>query len=188
MIDDRKRRGRPKGTELDDSVMLAAIADMLFAHPVMKATTAMRQIKFDASDAEIHRWQDKWKRRKSGLMSEAKARDGEARRKAADKRTVGYSAVDTIRFASSLTGLPTLDPIWKIMKSPEMQLIQELYKNGTMQAIRELKKTEIAAARQMAEDTRQAREMFADPSLKEALMAIEEQREAMRALTGEARF
>lgn len=133
-------------------------------------------------------WQDKWKHRKTGLMSDAKARASEAKRKTAEKKAARPSDVDTIRFASNLTGLPTLDPIWRFLKSPEMQVIQELYKNGTMQAVRDLSKAEILAARQMAEDARRARVFFDDPSLKKALIAIEEQREAMMAVTGEVRF
>lgn len=188
MTDDRKPKGRPKGTEMDDSAMLATIADMLVANPDMKATSAMRRIKPQASDAEIHRWQDKWKRRKVELLKEAKARDAAAMRKKAERAPVAPTSVDMIRFASGLTGLPTLDPIWKFLKSPEMQAIQELYKNGTMKVIQDLKKPEMEAARRLAENARQAREMFNDPTLREALIAIEEQREAMRALTGEARF
>lgn len=74
MTYDRKRRGRPKGSEKDDTKILVAIADMLTENPDMKATAAMRRIKRDASDAEIHRWQDKWKQRKTGLLAEAAVR------------------------------------------------------------------------------------------------------------------
>ena len=170
---------------------MVAIADMLTENPDMKATAAMRRIKRDASDAEIHRWQDKWKQRKTGLLAEAAVRAHEVKRKRAEKEAIEatrVSGIDILKFASRLPGLPALDPLWEVFNSPEMRFARELHSNGTMRSISELQKSpEMEAARRIANETREALRLFNDPSTRDALKAIEEQRTALKSVLGGGR-
>lgn len=195
MSEDRKRRGRPMGTEMDDSKMLAAIADMLIVAPGMRPTTAMRRIKRDASDAEIHRWQDKWKQRKSALINAASARAEEAKRKRAEKEAVEatrFSGVDILKFASGLPNLAAVNPIWQVFNSPEMRFARELRDNPAMRTIWEYQRSpEMQTARRIAKEMEEARRIASahlhDSATQEALQAMKDQQEAIRALLGEAR-
>jgi hypothetical protein len=140
MTDGRKNRGRPKGTEIDDSKMLTAIADMLIASPSMKATTAMRRIAPNWTEKEIHRWQSKWKQRKEVLMVEAAARAEEKQRMAVKREATSaprMSSVDILKYASRVSdpmfrlaeGIRN-DPIWqfaeKMRNDPIMQFAEKM--------------------------------------------------------------
>ena len=70
----KRGRGRPKGSETDDSKVLAAVADMITADPKLAPTTAMRKADPQWTQASLRRYQDKWKRRGSGLLAAAQAR------------------------------------------------------------------------------------------------------------------
>ena len=74
MVEIKRGKGRPKGSEKDDSLVLATIANAIIANPSLKPTTAMRQYNRRASHAEIRRWQAKWSERKLPLLDEAKVR------------------------------------------------------------------------------------------------------------------
>lgn len=54
------RRGRPKGTGIDDSASLRRLAEMLRANPELKPTTAIRRLGFTNPSA-IRRLRDKYK-------------------------------------------------------------------------------------------------------------------------------
>lgn len=54
------RRGRPKGTGIDDSASLRRLAEMLHANPGLKPTTAIRRLGFTNPSA-IRRLRDKYK-------------------------------------------------------------------------------------------------------------------------------
>jgi hypothetical protein len=86
MASSKKDRGRPKGSERDDSAMLASIASLMFGDPKLKPTTAMRRIDRNASDADIRRWQVKWKDRKHILLVKAAASSEDEERKKAQYR------------------------------------------------------------------------------------------------------
>ncbi len=60
MSDARTRRGRPKGTGIDDSDRIARIAALLKSHPELKPTTAIRLMGFSDPSA-IRRLRDKYK-------------------------------------------------------------------------------------------------------------------------------
>lgn len=54
------RRGRPKGTGIDDSDRIARLAELLRIHPDLKPTTAIRVMGFSDPSA-IRRLRDKYK-------------------------------------------------------------------------------------------------------------------------------
>jgi hypothetical protein len=74
MTNDKRGRGRPKGTGKRDDAILHAVADLMAANPGMKATTARRRIEPMPNDADIRRFQVKWQAGKDGLLAAARAR------------------------------------------------------------------------------------------------------------------
>lgn len=56
----RARRGRPKGTGIDDSDRIARLVELLRVHPELKPTTAIRLMGFSDPSA-IRRLRDKYK-------------------------------------------------------------------------------------------------------------------------------
>lgn len=150
MTEQRKTRGRPQGSEKDDSQILAKIADLLHASPDMKATTAMRQLHRDASEADIRRWQAKWKARKVAMLNEATARVEERHRQDQARHTAhrqGLGAVRSVisgmhpnplteRLARAAELSPTLKALADYQNSPTMKAIHELVDSPVMKAIR----------------------------------------------------
>jgi hypothetical protein len=81
MLDDKRSRGRPRGSGIDDTVIMARIADILVRNPALKPTTAMRNILIAQEDSDatsdptmIRRWQRKWKKEAPSQMAAAKER------------------------------------------------------------------------------------------------------------------
>lgn len=60
MVQTTGRRGRPKGTGIDDSDRIARLAELLRVRPELKATTAIRLMGFSDPSA-IRRLRDKYK-------------------------------------------------------------------------------------------------------------------------------
>lgn len=60
-------RGRPKGTGIDDSAMLAAIDGQIAANPEMRPTTAIKSLGVEDPSA-IRRLRDKYKCLKNGAL------------------------------------------------------------------------------------------------------------------------
>jgi hypothetical protein len=85
MTDQRRRRGRPRGTGKVDGPYLATIADLLADEPSLTPTAAMKHIirartNWGATDATlIRRWQCKWKETGAILLAEAQARKQQRR-------------------------------------------------------------------------------------------------------------
>lgn len=72
MPDTRTRRGRPKGSGIDDRQRLDAIARLIAANPDLKPTTAIRNLGV-ADPSVIRRLRDKFNLVRQDLMSELKA-------------------------------------------------------------------------------------------------------------------
>lgn len=60
MLHSPSRRGRPKGTGIDDSDRIARLDELLRVHPEMKPTTAIRLMGYSNPSA-IRRLRDKYK-------------------------------------------------------------------------------------------------------------------------------
>jgi hypothetical protein len=164
MTSQKNNKGRPKGTEKDDSAVLSAIADMIHATPTLKASTAMRRYKRDASDAEIRRWQAKWKERKQAYLLQAAERAviknapvsshhaGNLRRNLVQLAAMGvYPDPATMRLA--MEGLsPGIKAIMAFQSSPEMRIIRELQNSPVMRIAQGLSTNpivQLAEARRM---------------------------------------
>lgn len=144
MTSQKNKKGRPKGSEMDDSAALSAIADMMHATPRLRASTAMRRYKRDASDAEIRRWQTKWKVRKHEYMTWATERAatkitpissadaGSLRKNLVQLAAMGvYPSPAAMRLA--MEGLsPGIKAIIAFQSRPEMQIIRELQNSPAM--------------------------------------------------------
>ncbi len=60
MLEARGRRGRPKGTGIDDSDRIARLAELLRIHPEFKPTTAIRTMGI-VDPSIVRRIRDKYK-------------------------------------------------------------------------------------------------------------------------------
>lgn len=70
----KSRRGRPKGSGIDDSRLLREIAAMLSEDPELRPTTAIRNMGI-SDPSTIRRLRDKFKRRKETLIPEMISHD-----------------------------------------------------------------------------------------------------------------
>jgi len=68
------RRGRPRGTGIDDSSTLAVVADVLLASPGMRPTTAMKRAVRGVEATRLRRLQEKWRDHGTRLLAEARER------------------------------------------------------------------------------------------------------------------
>ncbi len=69
----KRKRGRPTGSGIDDSATLEKIAKMIQKNPKLKFATASKQLdRF--SDSIIRRMREKWNMQKSMLLADAKAK------------------------------------------------------------------------------------------------------------------
>ncbi len=74
MTDRTPRRGRPKGTGIDDSELLAAMAKQMMADPGLRPTTAIKALGI-SNQSTIRRLRDKYKRAcNSGAIHEIVSR------------------------------------------------------------------------------------------------------------------
>ena len=70
----QRRRGRPPGTEKDDSDTLAKMADVMVRNPNCKKTPAIRQVLTNPDPSLVRRLQVKWKRDGARYLADAEAR------------------------------------------------------------------------------------------------------------------
>lgn len=62
-----RKRGRPKGTEIDDSDVLGKIAELIFCSPSLKPTTAIKRLGI-YDESVIRRLREKWKKQREELL------------------------------------------------------------------------------------------------------------------------
>jgi hypothetical protein len=61
MTIEKRKRGRPVGSCIDDSPLLARVADILLSDPKLKPTTAIKRVLGSPDPSPIRRLQSKWK-------------------------------------------------------------------------------------------------------------------------------
>src|SRR4051812_18063222 len=71
---DKKSRGRPTGTGINDEVTLDRIADLIARSPGLKPTTALKRVTSRPGPAQIRRIQVKWKLSQDERMARAESR------------------------------------------------------------------------------------------------------------------
>jgi len=79
MSDDKRPRGRPRGSGKNDEPYLAQVAELLIREPSLKPTTAMKRLMMrhtwrETDQTLIRRWQGKWKEQSPALMAAARER------------------------------------------------------------------------------------------------------------------
>ena len=87
------RRGRPRGTGIDDTPILAAVADVLLASPGMLPTTAMKRAVRGVQPTQLRRLQEKWKVHGNRFRAEAGERVRQKEEAAARAAAAGAAAV-----------------------------------------------------------------------------------------------
>lgn len=150
MTNSKKAKGRPQGSETDDSAVLNAIADMIFSNPVLRPTTAMRLLRRKATDAEIRRWQSKWKQRKEALLAEAAVRAETSARRERGGGVGGRNNLaemiargelpDTpvMRAARGLDLSPGMEALMEYQNSPAMKIFREVQDSPAMRLLRQI--------------------------------------------------
>lgn len=172
----KKSKGRPKGSEKDDSRALSAMADMILADPALKPTPAIRCHNPEASEAEIRRLQSKWRERKDMLLTAARARaEARQRQEVRSSAPAGMhdlgAVAEAVRMASEIYNSPEMRVMREIQNSPTMRATRELHSSPTMRAIYEA---------QNSPAMRAVREFHSSP----AARAIEEAHRKMNSLLG----
>jgi hypothetical protein len=79
MSNDKRRRGRPRGSGKNDAPYLMQVADLMIRDPSLKPTTAMkhtmmRQVWPETAETLIRRWQVKWKDQGQAFLDAARDR------------------------------------------------------------------------------------------------------------------
>ena len=70
----KSKRGRPKGTGIDDLPALRAMADLIVSEPGLKATTAYKAVNLQWLEKDLRRIQFKWKAQGESLLAEVRDR------------------------------------------------------------------------------------------------------------------
>ena len=179
MSSTKRNRGRPRGTELDDSPTLKKVADMLAADPSLKPTTAIKRILDKPTETAVRRLQGKWKDQGTRYRADALARrsavPATARRTSTpySPRTARQMLEAHRRIQDALS--PAVLAAQEMMNSPAMMAAQEaarrLHESPAMRAIEEL---------QNSPTMRAMRELEASP----AMRAIQQAHAQMRLLSG----
>lgn len=139
------KRGRPLGSGKDDADDLKAVAALILATPGLLPTTAYKRLKASAGDADIRRFQVKWKANAGDLMAQAQARremQTQARQSEGSRRArhggVAASLAEIAHTISALSANPAMQSISDIYNSPGMQAMRDLHSSPAMQAVRDL--------------------------------------------------
>jgi hypothetical protein len=148
MSAEKRKRGRPVGTGLDDTPVLIRMADLMVANPVLKPTTAIKRLVPLAGEAQVRRLQIKWRAGSAELMEEA-------RRRATSGEPGTNPLRRTRRRGASLAHLPNLARALRdAHESVALKAMREMLDSSTMRAARELyDTTAMQAARELQNST-----------------------------------
>lgn len=191
MSSNKRGRGRPLGTGLNDAPTLGSIADMLAADPAMKPTRAIKRILDKPSETTVRRLQGKWKIEGARYLAEAQARraivPAPARRSSVpySPRTARQLFEAHRRMQDALS--PAMRAAHEMMNSPAMLAAQEaarrFHESPTMRAIEELRSSPTMRAIEEFQNSptmRAMRELQDSPTMR----AIREAQAQMRLLNG----
>jgi hypothetical protein len=140
MAKQKNGRGRPKGDGVDDSALLARIADLIRVGAASNPTAALKQIKPGAEETEQRRVQRKWKARHVDLIAEANARHTKS--VSAPQPPVRHAnylaqiaALSASAKAFEVAQSPAFEAFWRFQNSPQMQKIRALQQSPAFQRI-----------------------------------------------------
>lgn len=141
----KRGRGRPHGTGLNDEKTLEKIADLIARNPSLRPTTAIKRTLHNPDSATIRRLQVKWKAQGEGFL--AKARERREVEAAARPTSGGINYGKLAMMSGALRNMGGLgghsaifdalnNPALRAMNSPAMRAIQAMENSPTMRAIR----------------------------------------------------
>jgi hypothetical protein len=163
----KPKRGRPIGTGIDDSKILAAIADALLANPKLRPTTAYKQIAHKSSEASIRRIQAKWNAQRELLLAAAEQR--KAARLEAERQAIAAQR--------STPGLAIANLVHRNSVAGQLMALKLAHQNPTMRAIQEMQKTSLFAQLKALEEHSafaRIRKLTEDSSLSRMMKAMDE--------------
>jgi len=168
MSTNKRGRGRPPGTGLDDSPTLRKVADLIAANPSLKPTTAIKRVLERPTDTAVRRLQGKWKEHGPRYRAEAQARRSvpatrrasrshaprtarqifEAHRRMQDALGPAMTAAQEMMNSTAMREAqeafrryhesPAMRAIQEFQNSPTMKAMLEIQNSPTMRAMREL--------------------------------------------------
>ncbi|MBT2246986.1 hypothetical protein JQK15_26180 [Sphingobium sp. BHU LFT2] len=176
----KRGRGRPHGTGLNDEKTLGQIAGHMVRNASLRPTTAIKRVLRNPDSATIRRLQVKWKAQGEDFLAKARERrEAEAAaRPVSEGINYGKLAMATgaLRDAGGPSAIfdalnsPSLRAMRDVMESPAMRAIQQVENNPAMRLAREMDKIpglrlmrelqnspEMRIMREMAEMTRLTR-------------------------------
>lgn len=127
-MEQKRTRGRPKGTEIDDSHHLNLVADLMVKEPDLNKTPAIRRVvethfrEHEQSKLQ-RRLLRKWNKTSEERLAEAKARRDEAQKVCPN---YGNSRMDDLVAASHFAALNTLQPTFLDRILAEIQRAQTM--------------------------------------------------------------
>lgn len=151
MSNEKRGRGRPPGTGKNDARTLEAVADMVIATPTLRPTTAMRRVARKATEADIRRFQAKWKEERETLLERARVR-AEARRNTSaspprrHRSSSGIASLERIsqemgavsRLTHEMLDSPAMRAMRDLENSPALKAMRDLENSPALKAMRDL--------------------------------------------------
>lgn len=197
MSSNKRGRGRPIGTGLNDAPILNRIADMIVADPALRPTTAIRRCLDKPGSSNIRRLQVKWKAGAADYLAQARKRRAAALAPTPARRVNGGYTPHTARqimeaqrkMLASLDS-PTLRAAREMMNSPAMLAAQEaarrIQESPAMRAIEYMNSPTMRAMRELHDSPtmRAMREMQDSPAMRAVREASEEIAKVQRLIRG----
>lgn len=134
----KRGRGRPHGTGLNDDKALREIADLLQRYPSLRPTTAIKRVLRNPGSATIRRLQVKWKAQGDAYLDMARERrDAET----AARSPSGHINYGKIALATgALRGVGGATAIFDALNSPALRAMREMENSSAMRLMREIDK------------------------------------------------
>ena len=181
MTIEKRKRGRPVGSCIDDSPSLRQVADILLSDSKMKPTTAIRRVLASTDPSPIRRLQSKWEHDGAAYAKDARIR---ANRRAVDQTERIAAELERIAMQTANTGFnPNVGAILLAQRQLHSIIGEAKHINATAQAIQNAyrplagdiaQQIEMLRSQKLLVDSfkengtldaiRQAREAFADVS------------------------
>lgn len=198
MIEKRKR-GRPPNTGIDDSAHLKRIAELMIATPGLLPTTAMHRVirgrKWPASDkALVRRWQKKWQTEGERYLAEARqAHDARLAQAARSRENVpargGSGDGGYVASRLALNGMSRIDAevnrLREIHRATHDPLSEMVARDMNRQAAIDRAMDPVGTANKLVQDAMrlQTQALGPSPTLSDALARVNTLSDAVRGAT-----
>lgn len=148
MANDKRPRGRPKGTGIDDRPVLLQMAELIVAKPTLRPTTALKRIVRRPSESYERRIQAKWRVVGEALCAEVRARA------ANDRAPVMRGApLSPVALARRVAASPVLSAMDALNNNPTMRALRAFEDSPAMRAFRAVQDNPVLRAARALEDS-----------------------------------